>query len=145
MRIYQAIKFKGARKAVQQKALIDTGAGISLIPLRLAKNIGAWRTNQNINIVGVHEQSKTLELGIAEVYFLSLNDIGGQFPVAVSDVEKEPIIGMDILKPLGISIDTATHQLSVKNEFWEAFKTLSGIGVLTFVGIKLMESVFEES
>jgi hypothetical protein len=46
---------------------------------------------------------------------------------------------MDVLKPLGISVDTASHQLSVKNEVWEAFKTLAAIGILVVGGVKLLE------
>ncbi len=145
MRIYQTIRFQGARNTAQQNALIDTGADISMIPLRLAAMIGAWRTDQTINIKGVHGQSRTLPLGVAHIYFPSLNDIGGQFYITISNIEQEPIIGMDILRPLGISIDTRNRRLSVRNEIWEAFKTLAGVGVLTFVGIKILESVFEEN
>ena len=57
----------------------------------------------------------------------------------ISDVEKEPIIGMDVLKPLGIGIETKTGELSIKNEIWEAFKTISGIGVTFFLGVKILE------
>ncbi len=104
-----------------------------------------WRTNQTMNIVGVHGQSRTLELGVAGVYFPSLNNVGGRFPVAVSDInQKQPIIGMDIMTPLGISIDTQPPQLSIRNESWEAFKTLAGVGVLVFAGIKILDSIFEE-
>ena len=62
----------------------------------------------------------------------------------ISDVEKEPIIGMDVLKPLGIGIETKTGELSIKNEIWEAFKTISGIGVAFFLGVKILEKLFEE-
>lgn len=144
MRIYQTIRFEGARNTIQENALIDTGAEISMIPLRLAQMIGAQRTDQTTNITGVHGQSRTLPLGVVYVYFPSLNNIGGRFLVAISDIDSEPIIGMDVMKPLGISIDTQTNQLSVKNEIWEAFKTLAGVGVLTFAGIKILESIFEE-
>ncbi len=145
MRIYQVIRFQGARNQTEERALIDTGADISMIPLRLAAMISAWQTNQTINISGVHGQSRTLPLGVARIYFPSLNDIGGQFYIAISNIEQEPIIGMDILRPLGVSIDIRNGRLLVQNEIWEAFKTLAGVGVLTFVGIKILESVFEEN
>ncbi len=144
MKIYQDIRFKGFCGEAIEKALIDTGAEISLIPIDLARRVGAWRTNQSTNIVGIHAQRRNLPIAKTEIFFPSLGDKGGYFLVAVSDVEEEPIIGMDVLKPLGISIDTKTHQLSVKNEIWEAFKTLSAIGVLTYAGIKILEKVFEE-
>jgi len=144
VRIYKDIKFKGAREEVIKKALIDTGAERSLMPVELAKEVSAWRTKQEINIVGIHKQGKKLPVDIAGVFFPSLNNIGGNFLVAVTPIEKEPIIGMDILGPLGISIDARTHQLSVKNAIWEAFKTLSAIGILTYGVIKIIDSFFEE-
>jgi len=144
MRIHKLIKFKGARKEIIEQSLIDTGASISLIPIESARRVGAWRTDQNVNVVGVHGQSRALPLGKVGIFFPDLGDKGGDFIVAVSDVEKEPIIGMDILKPLGISIDTKTGELSIKNEVWEAFKTLSGIGIAIFLGVKILEKLFEK-
>lgn len=144
MRTYQPVRFRGAEGEVIEEALIDTGASISLIPRKLAIKIGAWHTNQTINIVGIHRQSRVLPLGVVRVYFPSLNNIGGHFTVAVSDNEKEPIIGMDILRSLGISIDTTTSRLQVKNEIWEAFKTLSAFTVGGFLIIKALDAIFKE-
>lgn len=144
MRIYAKIGFKGARNRLVKKALIDTGAEISLIPIDLARRIGAWRTNRSINLVGVHRQTRRLPIGKLGIFFENLNNKGGYFLVAVSDIEDKPIIGMDVLKPLGVSIDTKTHQLTIKNEIWEAFKTLSAIGILTFGAVKILEKLFEE-
>lgn len=144
MRIYVNVKFKGARGECIEKALIDTGAEISVIPLEVARKIGAWRTNQKTTLIGVHKQARTLPLGVLYVFFPSLNYIGGKFPVAISDVEEKPLIGMDILKPLGITIDTKTHKLLVRNEIWEAFKELAAWGVLFYAGIKILDSLFEQ-
>ena len=144
MRIYKPIKFRGAHDETIRESLIDTGASISLIPMELAVTIGAWRTNQYVNVTGVHGQSRSFPIGKIGLFFPELGDKGGYFLVAVSDVEKEPIIGMDVLKPLGISIDTKTGKLSIKNEIWEAFKTISGMGVAFFLGVKILEKLFEE-
>jgi predicted aspartyl protease len=144
MRIYKPIKFKGARRRITKQSLIDTGANISLIPIELARHIGAWRTNQNVNVKGVHGQQRPLPLGKIGIFFPDLGNKGGYFLVAVSDVEEVPIIGMDVLKPLGINIDTKTEELSIKHEVWEAFKTLSGIGIAFFLGVKIIEKLFEE-
>jgi len=141
MRIYADVTLQGARNGIIEKALIDTGAEISLIPLSVAANIGAWRTNQQTNVVSVHGEDRTLPIIVAHLYFPSLNNIGGQFAFAMSNTGQELIVGMDILKPLGITIDTKTHQLSVKNEIWEAFKTLSAVGVLFVGGVKLFEAL----
>ena len=142
--IYKSVKFRGARGETIRESLIDTGASISLIPRELAITVGAWRTSQYINVTGVHGKSRVLPIGKIGIFFPTLEDKGGYFFVAVSDVEKEPIIGMDVLKPLGIGIETKTGELSIKNEIWEAFKTISGIGVAFFLGVKILEKLFEE-
>lgn len=144
MTIYKPIKFRGAKGEIIEQSLIDTGASISMIPIELAMRVGAWRTDQNVNVVGVHKQARSLPLGKVGIFFPNLGEKGGYCIVAVTDVEKEPIIGMDILTPLGISIDTKTKELSIKNEVWEAFKTFSGIGVVIFLGVKILEKLFEE-
>jgi len=144
MRIYKPIKFKGARGETIRESLIDTGASISLIPKELAITVGAWPTDLNVNVRGVHGESRSLPIGRIGTFFPELGDKGGYFLVAVSDVEKKPVIGMDILKPLGVTIDTKTGELSIKNEIWEAFKTISGIAVAVFFGVKISEKLFGE-
>jgi len=115
-----------------------------MMPKGLANTIGAWHTNQNMDIIGVHKQKRTLPIGIANIYFSSLGDIGGPFSIAISDIEVEPIIGMDIMRPLGININTRTHELTLNNEIWEAFKTLSGIIVGGFIVVKALDAIFKE-
>jgi len=145
MRIYVGVKLKGGTNETTENALVDTGAEISLLPVSIAINIGAWSTNQQTNVVGVHGQARTLPIVVGHLYFPSLNNVGGQFAFAMSDIEQEPIVGMDILKPLGITIDTRTHELSVKNEIWEAFKKLAAVGVLTYGGIKILKKLSEQN
>ena len=144
-RIYVDVKLKGARGEITKAALIDTGAERSLMPLSTAVNIGAWGTNQQTNVVGVHEQARTLSIIVAYLHFPSLSNIGAQFAFAMSNKGQELIVGMDILKPSGITIDTTTHQLSVKNEIWEAFKTLAAVGVFVYGGLKLLEVLSEQN
>ena len=155
MRIYPDVKLQGERNEIIERGLIDTGAEISLMPLSIAAKIGAWRTNQQTNVVGIHGEGRTLPIIVAHLYFPSLNNIGGKFPFAMSnteqelsvgmDIEQKLIVGMDILKPLGITIDTKTHQLSVKSEIWEAFKTLTTVGVLVYGGLKLLDALSEQN
>ena len=115
------------------------------MPLSIAQTIGAWSTNQQTEVVGVHGQARTLPIIVAYLYFPSLKNVGGQFAFAMSNTEQELIVGIDILKPLGITIDTKTHQLSVKNETWEAFKTLSTVGLLVYCGIKILKKLSEQN
>ncbi len=67
MRIYKLIK--GAKDETVEQSLIDIGASISLLPIELAKQVEAWRTNQNVNVIGVHGQSRNLPLGKIGIFF----------------------------------------------------------------------------
>ena len=74
-------------------ALIDRGALISMIPLDLAQQIGAWKTNDKIQIIEVYNQMSLLLLCAVIIEFPMFNYIGGKLIVAVSDKETRPIIG----------------------------------------------------
>ncbi|MHB8327843.1 MAG: hypothetical protein ACYDB5_10500 [bacterium] len=142
------ILLQGEKNQINIDASIDTEAEISIIPLQLAINIGAWQTDKMIDIKSSNGQRMLLPLGFTYIYFPSLKDmggkhIGGQFPIAISDIEQLPIIGMDIMKPLGISIDTKTSRLSKKDEIWEAFKILSAAGVMALAGMAILKAISE--
>ena len=69
--------------------------------------------------------------------------------VAISDKETRPIIGMDIMNPLGITIDTKAKTLSLRNPDNDNLKNiLAVIGNATlFVGgiilvVKILEEMF---
>lgn len=141
--IYVNAKIGGARARLNIRSLVDTGAEISSLPENLARCIGAWKTNRQTTVVGVHNQSRTLQLIVCRIWFPSLGNIGARVPFAMTDNDQEPIIGMDVLKPMGISINTKTGVLSVQNEVWEAFKTLAGAGVAFYAGISLLEALTE--
>ena len=143
MRIYVEVQLQGETNSTSHSALVDTGAELSLIPSSIARNIGAWNTSQQTNVVGVHGQGRILPIVVANLYFPSLNNAGGEVAFAMSDVEQELIVGMDILRPLGIIVDTKTSKLSIKNEIWEAFKTLATVGVLVWGGIKALQKLSE--
>lgn len=143
MRIYVEVQLHGETNSTSHSALVDTGAELSLIPSSIARNIGAWNTSQQMNVVGVHGQGRILPIVVTNLYFPSLNNAGGEVAFAMSDVEQELIVGMDILRPLGIIVDTKTSELSIKNEIWEAFKTLATVGVLVWGGIKALQKLSE--
>ena len=143
MRINVEVHLQGETNSTSHSALVDTGAELSLIPSSIARNIGAWNTSQQTNVVGVHGQGRILPIVVANLYFPSLNNVGGEVAFAMSDVEQELIVGMDVLRPLGITVDTRTGRLSIKNEIWEAFKTLATVGVLVWGGIKVLQKLSE--
>ena len=151
MNITKPIRFKGKFGELTVDSLIDTGASISMIPLDLAQQIGAWKTNDKIQIIGVNNQINLLPLGAIIVKFPMFNDVGGKLVVPVGDKETRPIIGMDIMNPLGIIIDTKTKSLSLRNTDNENLKNiLAGIGTATlFVGgtilvVKILEELFKK-
>lgn len=145
MGIYVEVHLQGETNFTSHSALVDTGAELSLIPSGIARNIGAWSTSQQTNVVGVHGQGRILPIVVANLYFPSLNNVGGEVAFAMGDVEQELIIGMDILRPLGITVDTKTSRLSIENEIWEAFKTLATVGVLAWGGIKVLQKLSERN
>lgn len=138
MQIRYLVFLQGSRGQVIADALIDTGAEVSMMSTGAAQEVGAWLTNYNQALTGIHGDTRTFPVVVANIEFSALK-VGGRFAFAMSDFTSEVIIGMDVLKPLGISVDTASHELSVKNPVWEAFKTLAAIGVIVVGGVKLLE------
>jgi predicted aspartyl protease len=143
--IHVEVHLQGGRNYASHSALVDTGAELSLIPSSIARDIGAWSTREQTNVVGIHGQSRILPIVVASLYFPSLNNVGGEVAFAMSDVEQSLIIGMDVLEPLGIIVDTKMGKLSIRNEVWEAFKTLATVGVLVWGGIKVVEKLSERN
>lgn len=143
MKIFENVTIKGATGERTLDALIDTGAERSMIPFSIAVEIGAWRTNQQVTLVSVFKEKRNCPLVAIYIYFPSLNNQGGQIYFALDDIGSEIILGMDILNTMGITIDTKTHKLSIRNDIWESFKTLATAGVLVFAGIKLLDHLQE--
>lgn len=151
MSIYEDIEVEGVNVKVTVKALIDTGAQISIVPLKLVRKIGApylVRKSGNIRrlirvpVFGIHGNVKRYPLVVVTIKFPKLG-VGGKFVIAAGEVST-PIVGMDILNPLGINIDTKTGNVYVKNELWEAFKIISTVGVGIWIGKKIWNMLFEE-
>lgn len=138
MQIRYPVFLQGSRGQVIANALIDTGAEVSVMPTGAAQEVGAWLTNYNQALTGIHGDTRAFAVVVANIEFSALK-VAGRFAFAMSDFTSEVIIGMDVLRPLGISVDTASHELSVKNAVWEAFKTLAAIGVIVVGGVKLLE------
>jgi predicted aspartyl protease len=144
MRIYHEVTLKGTNYELPCKAVIDTGSEISLIPTSIANQIGVFETLDVTKVIGVHNDSKECKIVIANILFPSLENAGGNFRFALTPYSTDLIIGMDILTPLGISIDTRKKFLQKKNEIWEAFKTLAGIGVIVYGCKKVFDYLAEE-
>ena len=135
----------GVNGTIKKQALVDTGAEVSLMPEHIAVQIGAWETNQNMSIVDANMNTKTLPIIAAFIGFPELSKDVYKFPFGMHDLNQEIILGMDILKPTGINIDTKNNKLTVKNEIWEAFKTIAGTGLLVYGGIRIIGAIFPDT
>jgi len=137
-RIYTDLVFKSKRGVIKMRALVDTGATDSVIPDNIARLIIIHKTPFTTSLRGFMKNFRTppAPIIIAETYFPTIRK-KGRFMYAMVHGADEIIIGMNILSLAGIHIDTRTGGLSVKNEIWEAFKTLSGIAGLGAIGYLL--------
>jgi len=139
MGTHLSLKLRGESNELVLSALVDTEAETSMMHSTIARNIGAWLTNVLTNVEDVQGEVRTLPIVTAYLNFPSLMNIGGEFAFAMRDEGEGLIVGTDILELSGITVDTRTHQLSIKNETWEAFKTLADVGVLIYAGVKRLE------
>lgn len=146
MGIHVSVKLQGESNELVVSAVVDTEAEISMMHSTIARNIGAWRTNVLTNVEDVQGEVRTLPIVAAYLNFPSLMNIGGEFAFAMSDEGDGLIVGTDILELLGITADDRTHQLSlVKNETWEAFKTLANAGGLIYAGVKTLKALSRQN
>ena len=127
-----------------------TGADISIIPEALALQVGAPLTGKKMFIIDAHGNTEPHFLARSFVNFPSLNNAGGLFVVALKSDDSDPLIGIDVLKVLGISIDTSEKKLSINNKAWEVFKTLSAVGAIGYLGKLVIDALttpddYEES
>lgn len=124
---------------------LTQGAQISVIPTQIGRKIGAVETGYFTNLVGYTNEirSKKVPLVVAQIYFPSVKKRANVL-FAMDKKTRKILIGMNILSPLGIIPNPKTGKLEVKNEIWEAFKTLSGTGVVIYGAIKVTEAVIKE-
>jgi len=141
MRILHNVHIRGQHKQTLSNALIDTGASVSMLAEKEAHRIGAWLTNHSIHVSGVHGDTRKLDVLLADIKFPGLGDVGGRFAFVLGQAT---IVGMDILNPLGVVIDTSTGELSVKNDVWESFKTIAATGVIVWGAAKVLDAISEK-
>lgn len=131
------VVFAGHFGLQERLSLIDTGANISSLPADFAELIGVHPTGGVQSIVFGNNAAQSFPVAAVNVYFPTLDNRGGTFGVAIKPGDAQPIIGMDIMVPLGISIDTASQTLRIHDPAWEAFKEVAGGAVLVGGGIAL--------
>lgn len=121
-KVHEWVELTGSSGSRKVLAFIDTGAQISLIPEELAKEIGLCPTDDRAETWFVDDRVKRnckpnnfygkIRILSKEIYFIcTVCDKADQCDAAGEDgktiTQNHPIIGMSILRELGIKIDTA--------------------------------------
>lgn len=110
---YENVVFRGEKTDVLELSLIDTGATISIIPRVLVEKIGAKIDGETSSYIVETNKIEKYPTCRIEICVPSLKD-GGKFIFMVrekGDRDNKPIIGMNILKSLGIIINTKNYEL----------------------------------
>jgi predicted aspartyl protease len=130
MQIRKKLIIEGSRQE-NVDALIDTGASVTLLPKNIADKIGVKYTGETQSLGGAFEGlGDVADVAVVNIRFPFLNNLNYLARVAVSAKAKDILIGLDILNPLSIIVDTKTHELRIKNESADAI-----IGGLALVGV----------
>lgn len=140
MKIKKDIVFEGiSGKSVN--AVIDTGASYTLLPKRIADEIGVRYTGERLKLGGAFlGLSDNTHIAIANIKFPFLNNLTYSSRIAVSERAKNTLIGMDVLNPLKIVVDTRTGELTIKDDLVELAKgglMVVGAGVVAYGLFKL--------
>lgn len=142
MQIHADVTFEGAHASETHPSLIDTGAVVTLLPLDLAGRVGASDFDEVVTLSGFNgHPSRCAVIGV-KATFPGLQGKGGLVRVYAMPNLDRPIIGMDIMKPMGIAIDTRTHSLTINIPMWEGFKKAAAIGTIGYATVKVFDYLF---
>ena len=94
------------RKVVEVEALVDTGATLTVVPRKLAKELGLEITGRTI----VETGAGRLELDRSRVW-IEIEGRSEIVPVLVSDIIDRVLIGVTTLEVLGLQVDPVTGKL----------------------------------
>lgn len=140
-RIEKPVTFTGSQGTTTVTAIIDTGATTTLLPRSIAADIGTHATGFRRWVGGI-AGGEDMEFAIAGVTFPTLGK-GNQILVAISDNFPVPLIGMDVMSPMGITIDTESGEFKLNNKLWEAFKTVSAVVVAGGGAVAVISAIGE--
>jgi len=114
MRIIEKTKLIGMTRAIETWSLLDTGADISFIPIRILQAIGAHDLNRVISIKDSHGYVRRHFIYKIGLYFPTLNNQGNYFDVAGCD-SNGCLIGHDVMGALRIEPHPETGKASASN------------------------------
>ena len=91
------------------KALVDTGATLTVLPKKLAKELEIKEDGEDKVLTGAGEIK--IELGRA---WIKIREKEGPFNIWISDVIDKVLLGVVVLETLGFEIDPKTGTLREK-------------------------------
>ncbi len=94
------------RNTVRVRALVDTGATLTVIPRELAKKLGLRPTGRSV----VETGTGRIELERSRIW-IELEGRGEIVPVPISDSIDKVLIGVATLEVLGLEVDPMTGRL----------------------------------
>lgn len=96
----------GATKSAKVLALVDTGAHLTVLPSKLAEEIGVKPFREEIVATGAG--STTVKTGAA---WIKIKGKAGVFNVWVSQVIDRVLLGVVVLETLGFDVDARKAEL----------------------------------
>ena len=130
----ETVKIRGNKGEQQVEVLVDTGAEITRIPKSLADMVTTKYTGNSTTLISASGHRTTAKLVIIEVIFPSLSNLKYVGEVAVVESGTVDILlGFDILRSIGATIDTKLKKLIVKDELVEAAK----VGLMIVGGVAI--------
>lgn len=105
--VYQKVRLR-AGKASTIRMLVDTGATFSAIPTSLARAVGIRRPRRFVRVRLA--DGRRVRLG-ADVAILQVDGREAPATILVGDVD-EPILGVEALEALGLTVDPKRRRLS---------------------------------
>ncbi len=105
--IYQEVRLR-AEKTITIRMLVDTGATFSVIPPRLARELGIKRPRRSVSVRLA--DGGRVRLG-ADVAVLQIDGREAPATILIGKVD-EPLLGVEALEALGLVVDPQRKRLS---------------------------------
>lgn len=94
------------KKSTEVKALVDTGASLTVLPKKLADELGIAATSEEKVTTGAGE----IKVKGADIW-IKIRDRKKTNPVWISDIIDKVLIGVVTLESLGFAVDPTTGTL----------------------------------
>ena len=128
-------------RSTNVSALIDTGASYTMLPKQLADEIGVRYTGERVQLGGAFAGgSDNAYLAFATLKFPFFDNLTYMPKIAISEKATDILVGMDVLNPLKIVIDSHTGELTIKDEIVDLAKgglMIVGVGAVAYGIYKL--------